>query len=255
MSEFFAFSFESLPESISGASAVTSLSPSQSLDLCDGSTGPETFGKGLASILALLAFGSISYRTNPWSGRTKRNSKALACAFPDMLHLKVKPGQTLKRADFQAWFESVVRLAEGARNKNGNLILAPKKSADRDDVAKKPTNTSVTIPGPKPADLSVGQIIADIRSMSGASLDNAAVTRAEQREAVRLEREAKETREAQALEARLQNQRDDGVKDYGSVRRHQVTQFADLARLLNIKLTKAQLAQLDKVEQTSRLAA
>lgn len=137
MSKYFAFNFESLPVSIHGASVVTQLNASDAVKSAAGVSDAETSGHGLVAVLAMLAFGSISYKTNPWEKSLTKRGKALKLAFGKIPHVKVKHGAVLARADLQQFFDATVKECMLATDKNGALILGERAKATDVPAVKK----------------------------------------------------------------------------------------------------------------------
>lgn len=152
MSKFFAFNFDALPLSIHGASIVTQLNASDAVKSAAGVSDAETSGHGLVAVLAMLAFGSISYKANPWEKSLTKRGKALKLAFGKIPHVKVKHGTVLARADLQQFFDATVKECMLATDKNGALILGerakttPVQNAPKTDVpAVKKTDVPAVI--------------------------------------------------------------------------------------------------------------
>lgn len=130
------FEFATLPEIIRGASVVSQLSSAESVNLAGNNSNTAAMcGKGLASTLALLAFGSISYKSNPYAGLKTAKGKALAACWGTVPHVRLKPGATMTRGDLETWFNAVVTEATKA---------LPAKAAKASPKAKAPA--TVTMP-------------------------------------------------------------------------------------------------------------
>lgn len=263
--EFFAFP-AGLPETLTGAGEVARLSSSQAANLSAGIADAESAGKGLAATLAMLVFGSVSYKTNPWSEFKTARGKALAAAFGGFPRVTVKPGKGIALADFQAFFDAAVAGAMAARNAQQNPYLVPK--ADRKPKASKAPAAGGTVTGapavaPVVAPLSMKALNEAIQSLNPCMDNTDALarvrvmelkeSRARFLEAERQEAERAETERLAALEsmkreaiARLAR-RDEDI-------RLRAIAFAELATSLGIKLTPAQLKALDALEGIKQAA-
>jgi len=233
-----------MPDTIRGASVITSLTPERAIDLSDGAKStPESRAHGLASVLALLAFGSISYKTNPWDGRKTKYGKALCAAFGKFPHIKVKHGGAMASADFLIWFQACAKLAHDSIA----VRAAPKPS-----VSPFVTTTAQPDHVLSPAEL------RDASKLLFCNMDNGAVD-AWEKSCKAYDQRAIDLRNAAKAKAdNLDRMAADSKARYAAQGRDNVAKaqaFAELANALGIKLSAAQIKVLDSIQNPIKVAA